>query len=191
MGACVQCSFGRCANAFHVECGRSLYDPDQGTWLCPSHKASKLTREVRLRHETCCAGFKEVADEVWKVVIGAREPCKRKYVKTGKAKSKAKAEKTKIVVELKAGSALLKVYKNGKLAKVMKYVEDKKPSLSDPGKPCKSCIKLSSLALFKDLKRPRGAEACLEAANDDLSIKMILPQLLLSPAGLKKPKLFS
>ena len=189
VGACVQCSFGRCANAFHVECGKSLFDVDQGTWLCPNHKASRLTRQVKSRFESNFVGFKEMAEEMWRVVVGVKEPSKRKYVKTAKGKSKAKVEKTKIVVEFKEESALLKVYKNGKLAKVMKYVEAGEQEKVI--KAAKNCIKLNNLPLAKDLKRPRKTETCLKVVKDDLNLKMVLPQVLLTPASLKKQKLFS
>lgn len=122
-GACIQCTYGRCANAFHVECRKDLLQKSQigFVWLCPTHKASCLTRLVKGKQEDCLNFIKEVASAVWKKFNVEKEPVKRKYVKR---KKPADENKKKIVVEICGSFVLVKVFCGNKLSKVVRYVED-------------------------------------------------------------------
>ena len=123
-GACVQCTYGRCANAFHVECRKDLLEKSQVGFicLCPTHKASKLTRVVKSKQEVSLEFIKEIAGIVWKKFNVEKEPVKRKYVKR---KKPVDGNKKKIVVEICKGVVLVKVFCGNKLSKVVKYVEEK------------------------------------------------------------------
>jgi hypothetical protein len=214
-GACVQCSYGRCANAFHVECRKDLLD-SSSAWLCPHHKASKLTRMVRDSFESRQGFIKDIAIEVWNSLIGFKLPGKRKYVKS---KKRAKdSPKTKFCIDFKQDSAVLKVFVAGKLLKVVKYLEEKgfdesgivkdldkeikgqPPLRTDKGikgpkmtKVCKmknklADEKLASLPLeVKNLGKPKSTY-CYKGKTESLGVKLLLPKSHLHSNPTKKPK---
>lgn len=127
-GACIQCTYGRCANAFHVECRKDLLEKGQIGFicLCPTHKASKLTRIVKSKQELSLEFVKEIANTIWKKFNIEKEPVKRKYVKR---KKPVDGNKKKIVVEICQGIVLVKVFSGNKLKKVVKYVEEKEEKI--------------------------------------------------------------
>lgn len=66
-GACVQCQYGRCLTAFHVECRKDLleHDSEKSFWLCPQHKVGKLVRYLKLEQDTSERFIKKIADSLW------------------------------------------------------------------------------------------------------------------------------
>ena len=69
IGACVQCSHGRCITAFHVECRKDLLERNhhgEVWWLCPTHKVSILTHKIREEEERERNYIRSIAEIVWK-----------------------------------------------------------------------------------------------------------------------------
>lgn len=124
-GACIQCSHGRCATAFHIECRKDLLEieSDNMYWLCPSHKASKLTRSVKQSRDQSDEFMTHVATLLIKKVFGEALVQKPK-----KLRKQVNIEdlKKKIVMEISQDAILMKVFLANKLVKTVKYLQQGK-----------------------------------------------------------------
>lgn len=145
-GACIQCSHGRCATAFHIECRKDLLEMDNGNmfWLCPNHKASKLTRSIKQSRDLSDEFMMNIANLLIKKIFG--EPVVQKQKKSRK-KVEPESLKKKIVMEINQDAILMKVFLGNKLVKTVKYLHEDQKSKSE--KALKG-MKTSKIEVDKD-----------------------------------------
>lgn len=183
-GACIQCSHGRCATAFHVECRKDLLEisPNSIQWLCPNHKASKLTRQVKQAKDNSDEFISNVANIVWKKTFPEETE-----IKAEKPKKKVNLElaKKKILMEIDLDQILMKVFVGSKMVKVLRYVGEEKQKKGikknvldiKPQKILNNDIKsLSGLELKVKRKEKDQDITILKTCKGDFSIKMKVPR---------------
>jgi hypothetical protein len=182
-GACVQCSHGRCATAFHVECRKDLLELENGSmfWLCPSHKASKLTRNVKQNKDFSDEFNLKIANLLFRKNFGEVNPPKIKKVKKS---VNVESMKKKIVMEITQECILMKVFLNNKLFKTVKYLQDE-----DKGKnKSKQIDNLQDMKSFNALplkvkrKDKAAGVAFMKSVKGEMTVKFqVSDEVLESP----------
>ncbi|OMJ73733.1 hypothetical protein SteCoe_27526 [Stentor coeruleus] len=196
VGACIQCSYGRCATSFHVECRKDLLDKYTDgrsmkfcNALCPGHKASKLSRIIKENEEYTREFLAGFGNTLWEKMTPAKPVLSEKR-KPREKKKKAELKK-KIILHVTEDKVLVKLYINNKLARVMKYsrsldkaaVKKVEKQIKDQSVPDE---KLDSL-LVKGKRDKKNPEiAILKTNKGDFTIKMKVPHVLLDDLPMKK-----
>jgi hypothetical protein len=180
-GACVQCSCGRCANAFHVECRKDLIEvtPTGINWLCPSHKASKLTRIVKLKQDLSLDYIKQAAMFVWNQSFQQLEKKKKKIAKKNK-----NSEKKKLVVQVCGSSVLLKSFLGNRLQNVLRFVQDKNWNGQGRLENFESCFGMNCKVL------EQNKEVFIQGDKGDIEITIQMPKKNCGIKLRKKRKIF-
>ena len=126
LGACVQCAYGRCANAFHVECRKDLFEfgTNGALWFCPGHKASRLTRAVKWKFDCALEYVRNAAAFVWTQRSERNETMKRKKKKNQK-KGVEGNERKKVVLNICGDYLMVKSFVGNRLVNAWKFVEEK------------------------------------------------------------------
>ena len=183
-GACVQCSHGRCATAFHVECRKDLLEitPTSIHWLCPNHKASKLTRQVKQARDASDEFISNIASLLWKKEFPA--PTVTKIKKPAK-KLNLELVKKRIVMEIDNDQIIMKVFVDNKMIKAVRYVgEDSKRKAGKKIEVNEKLLKgndkdntrsLSGLELTVKRKEKDPGTTVLTTCKGEFFIKLKLP----------------
>ena len=169
VGACVQCSCGRCANAFHIECRKDLieFGPAGLLWFCPSHKASRLTRLVKAKLDFSLEYVRQAAVFVWSQNFKQNETKKRKYVK----KSIQGNEKKKLVVQVCGNYVLVKSFVGNKLVNILKFVEDKARGACEGFEKLETCLGMNCKVEEENKK------VLITSEKNDVEVSIQMPKI--------------
>lgn len=195
-GACVQCSYGRCATAFHVECRKDLLEISQNSihWLCPNHKASKLTRQVKQARDASDEFILNIANLLWNKEFPVLKVNK---VKKQTKKISLEQAKKRIVLEIENDQILMKVFVGSKMVKTLRYVGEetkkkggKKIEVNEkPPKNDKDNIRsLSGLELTVKRKEKDPDTTVLTTCKGEFTIKLKLPNEIVDTVTKRQKK---
>lgn len=189
IGACVQCSFGRCANAFHVECRKDLVDKFSDgqrvkffNIFCPNHKASKLTRIIATNEDYAREYMIGLGNMLWESTV--EKPASPEKKKPRERKRKIEKKK-RMFVQVTEDKVIVKVFINNKLARIMKYTSELSKSKRKKviQQPKEDPVRKEKLEIHPVVlkKAPRSPQIeILKANNEDFTIKMKVPQVLIN-----------
>lgn len=197
-GACVQCSYGRCATAFHVECRKDLLDKDLGgrrvkfcNILCPNHKASKLSRNIKENEDLTREILIGIGNSLWEKFSPKAEIPEKKKLKEQKERKKKIEMKKKMLLIVKEEKVIVKLYINNKLTKVMKYsnnlcntIEKTVESKFIEKQNANEKLENLPMKIKKTVQNPEIA--ILKTQKGDFTIKMKVPNILIEELSLKK-----
>ncbi|OMJ69186.1 hypothetical protein SteCoe_33143 [Stentor coeruleus] len=188
-GACVQCSFGRCTSAFHVECRKDLIDKFFDGQIvrffnifCPNHKASKLTRIITTNEENAKEYMIGLGNMLWESTVEkSASPEKKKP----RGRRERLEKKKRLFVQVTEDKIIVKVFINNKLARIMKYTSEankskRKKVIQQPKEDPirKEKLEIQTVVLKKTPKRPEIE--ILKTNNESFTIKMKVPQVLIN-----------
>lgn len=194
-GACVQCSYGRCATSFHVECRKDLldkYTDGRGikfcNVLCPGHKASKLSRIIKANEEYVREFLIGLGNTLWEKVAPAK-PTPQEKRKPRDKKKKVELKK-KMFLHVTEDKVIVKLYINNKLARVMKYSRNLDKAGGKKVQQTKGESvpeeKLENLPVKGKRDKENPEIAILKTNKGDFTIKMKVPHVLLDDLSMKK-----
>ena len=118
-GACVQCNYGRCSYAFHVECRKDLIEIEQDSvyWLCPQHKIKKIWRNVKSERELAQKFIDKVSEAFWKESMVQAKPAHEKV-------EKKEQLQRKVVMHVTPEAISMKFLVGGKVVQEFKYLNE-------------------------------------------------------------------
>ena len=118
-GACVQCNYGRCSYAFHVECRKDLIEVEQESvyWLCPQHKIKKIWRNVKTERELAQKFIDKVSEAFWKEAVVQAKPAQEKV-------EKKEILQRKMVMHITPEAISMKFLVGGKVVQEFKYLNE-------------------------------------------------------------------
>lgn len=168
LGACVQCSYGRCANAFHVECRKDLVEfaASGAFWFCPRHKACRLTRVVKIKDDCFMDYVRKAAGYVWSQRFNGNEVKKRKNRKSPPAVTGRK----KVVVKVCGEVLMVKSFVGNKLVNVWKFVEDKQRGACEKFGKLENCLGLDCKV------EEQNREILITSEKNDVNVKIQIPK---------------